>query len=57
MQGDLDWAKDILARVKAAGYDAVCLTVDTPYHSRRDRSIHNPMPGRRPGARHADGPN
>jgi isopentenyl diphosphate isomerase/L-lactate dehydrogenase-like FMN-dependent dehydrogenase len=57
MQGDLDWAKDILARVKVAGYNAVCLTVDTPYHSRRDRSIHNPMPGRRPGARHAEGPN
>jgi glycolate oxidase len=57
MQGDLDWAKDILSRVKAAAYDAVCLTVDTPYHSRRDRSIHNPMPGRRPGARHAGGPN
>ena len=57
VQSDLDWAKDILTRVKAAGYDAVCLTVDTPYHSRRDRSIHNPMPGRRPGARHADGSN
>ena len=57
MQGDLAWAGDILARVKAAGYSAVCLTVDTPYHSRRDRSIHNPMPGRRPGTRHPDGPN
>ena len=57
MQGDLDWAREVLARVRNAGYDAVCLTVDTPYHSRRDRSILNPMPGRRPGARSHDGPN
>jgi len=57
MQGDLDWATDVLSRVRNAGYDAVCLTVDTPYHSRRDRSILNPMPGRRPGARAHDGPN
>jgi glycolate oxidase len=57
MQGDLAWAKDVLDRVRAAGYTALCLTVDTPYHSRRDRSILNPMPGRRaPGAGH-QGPN
>ncbi|HEY7467107.1 MAG TPA: alpha-hydroxy acid oxidase, partial [Dehalococcoidia bacterium] len=57
MQGDLAWARDLLARVREAGYDALCLTVDTPYHSRRDRSILNPMPGRRPGARAHEGPN
>jgi glycolate oxidase len=57
MLGDLAWARDILARVREAGYDALCLTVDTPYHSRRDRSIVNPMPGRRPGARGHEGPN
>ena len=56
MQGDLDWAADVLSRVKASGYDAVCLTVDTPYHSLRDRSILNPMPGRRPGTRGHTGP-
>jgi glycolate oxidase len=57
MQSDLAWAADLLARVREAGYAAVCLTVDTPYHSRRDRSIHNPMPGRRPGSRAHEGPN
>ena len=57
MQGDLDWAADVLSRVKASGYDAVCLTVDTPYHSMRDRSILNPMPGRLPGNRGHSGPN
>jgi isopentenyl diphosphate isomerase/L-lactate dehydrogenase-like FMN-dependent dehydrogenase len=57
VQGDLDWGQDVLTRVREAGYEAVCLTVDTPYHSRRDRSILNPMPGRRPGGRHAEGPN
>lgn len=57
MQGDLAWAGDLLRRGREAGYDAVCLTVDTPYHSRRDRSIHNPMPGRRPGSGGHQGPN
>ena len=57
MQGDLAWARDVLARVRDAGYAALCLTVDTPYHSRRDRSILNRMPGRRPGARSHEGPN
>ena len=51
LQGDLEWAAGVLSRVKASGYEAVCLTVDTPYHSMRDRSILHPMPGRRPGAR------
>jgi len=57
MQGDLDWAADVLSRARSAGYDAVCLTVDTPYHSMRDRSILHPMPGRRPGSRGHAGPN
>jgi glycolate oxidase len=57
VQGDLDWAKDTLDRVREAGYAAVCLTVDTPYHSRRDRSILNPMPGRRPASGGHRGPN
>ena len=57
MQGDLDWAANVLSRARTAGYDAVCLTVDTPYHSMRDRSILNPMPGRRPGNRPHSGPN
>jgi len=57
VQGDLGWAKDVLDRVRTAGYTALCLTVDTPYHSRRDRSIINPMPGRRPGVGDHRGPN
>jgi isopentenyl diphosphate isomerase/L-lactate dehydrogenase-like FMN-dependent dehydrogenase len=57
MQGDLAWARDVLARVREAGYAAVCLTVDTPYHSRRDRSILQPMPGRTPGTRRHEGLN
>jgi glycolate oxidase len=57
-QGDLAWVRDLLRRVREAGYAAVCLTVDTPYHSRRDRSLFNPMPPpRRAGARPHLGPN
>jgi glycolate oxidase len=58
MQGDLEWAADVLGRVRTAGYEAICLTVDTPYHSLRDRSLLHPMPGRRPGGgRVHEGPN
>jgi isopentenyl diphosphate isomerase/L-lactate dehydrogenase-like FMN-dependent dehydrogenase len=57
MQGDLAWARDMLARTREAGYFAVCLTVDTPYHGRRDRSIPNPMLGRSPGVRRHERPN
>jgi isopentenyl diphosphate isomerase/L-lactate dehydrogenase-like FMN-dependent dehydrogenase len=57
MQGDIDWAADVLDRARSACYDAVCLTVDTPYHSMRDRSILHSMPGRGAASRSHAGPN
>jgi glycolate oxidase len=39
VQGDWDWVKDLLTRVKAAGYAALCLTVDTAVYSRRERPL------------------
>ena len=37
VHGNLSWVKDILARVKEAGYVALCLTVDNAVYSRRER--------------------
>ena len=37
--GDRAWAADLLARVEAAGYLNVSLTVDTQVYSRRERDI------------------
>lgn len=37
VHGDLKWTEDILARVKNAGYSALCLTVDVAHYSRRER--------------------
>ncbi|MFN0072590.1 MAG: alpha-hydroxy acid oxidase [Chloroflexota bacterium] len=42
VHGDWEWCKDILTRVKEAGYAALCVTVDTAHLSRRER----PMLGR-----------
>ena len=42
VRGDWDWTKDILTRVKNAGYAALCVTVDTAHLSHRER----PMLGR-----------
>jgi isopentenyl diphosphate isomerase/L-lactate dehydrogenase-like FMN-dependent dehydrogenase len=39
--GDRAWAADLLARVEAAGYHAVVLTVDVQVYSRRERDILN----------------
>jgi isopentenyl diphosphate isomerase/L-lactate dehydrogenase-like FMN-dependent dehydrogenase len=39
--GDRSWVSDLLARVEAAGYLSVCLTVDTQLYSRRERDIVN----------------
>jgi isopentenyl diphosphate isomerase/L-lactate dehydrogenase-like FMN-dependent dehydrogenase len=56
VQGDLAWARDLFRRAHDAGYFALCLTVDTPYHSRRDRSLYNPAPARaRPAGMRAAG--
>jgi isopentenyl diphosphate isomerase/L-lactate dehydrogenase-like FMN-dependent dehydrogenase len=56
VQGDDAWVASVLQRAEAAGYDAVCLTVDSPYHGRHDRQLLNPLPARR-AAVHHDGPN
>src|SRR6266567_2989737 len=37
VHGDTQWTKDILKRVKDAGYTALCLTVDVAHYSRRER--------------------
>ena len=37
VQGDAQWTRDILARVKASGYVALALTVDVARYSRRER--------------------
>lgn len=39
VQGDWDWVEAMLARVKAAAYSALCLTVDVALYSRRDRPL------------------
>jgi isopentenyl diphosphate isomerase/L-lactate dehydrogenase-like FMN-dependent dehydrogenase len=37
--GPRSWVKDLLARVEASGYCAVCLTVDLPVFGRRERDL------------------
>jgi glycolate oxidase len=37
VHGDRQWTRDILTRVKNAGYAALCLTVDVAHYSRRER--------------------
>ncbi len=37
--GDLKWVESLLARVKNAGYGALCLTVDTAIYGRRERQM------------------
>lgn len=37
--GDRAWAADLLARVEAAGFGSVCLTVDVQVYGRRERDI------------------
>ena len=39
IHGDWEWTKDMLDRVKAAGYKALCITVDTATYSRRERPL------------------
>ncbi len=41
VQGDMSWVKDILDRVRAAGYIALAITVDTAIYSRRERPMLN----------------
>lgn len=37
VHGDLKWCEEIVGRVKHAGYNAFCLTVDVAHYSRRER--------------------
>jgi glycolate oxidase len=39
LQGDQDWMDGVIERVVAAGYLALCLTVDTAVYTRRERDI------------------
>jgi glycolate oxidase len=39
VQGDLKWVETLLARVKQAGYTALCLTVDTAHYGHRERQM------------------
>lgn len=39
VHGDMTWTRDILGRVKAAGYAALALTVDVAHYSRRERPM------------------
>lgn len=39
VHGDWDWTKDMIARVKTAGYKGFCITVDTANYSRRERPL------------------
>lgn len=39
VHGDEAWMNDIVARALAAGYRALCLTVDTQVYSRRERDL------------------
>ncbi|WP_375000849.1 alpha-hydroxy acid oxidase [Aeromicrobium sp. CTD01-1L150] len=39
--GDRDWMQQLVDRVEAAGYDAICVTVDVAAYGRRERDLHN----------------
>lgn len=39
VQGDMKWIEKLLARVIKAGYDALCLTVDTAHYGHRERQM------------------
>jgi isopentenyl diphosphate isomerase/L-lactate dehydrogenase-like FMN-dependent dehydrogenase len=54
--GDDAWVQSALQRAQDAGYEAVCLTVDSPYHGLHDRQLRNPFPSRGPRP-HREGPN
>jgi glycolate oxidase len=39
VRGDDDWTRESVARIKAAGYKALAITVDTAIYSRRERPM------------------
>jgi glycolate oxidase len=49
VRSDRKWIEDILDRAKAAGYRALCVTVDRAYYSRRERDLINRLPVREGG--------
>jgi len=57
VMGDLAWAEALLGRVRKAGFTALCVNVDTPYHSHRDRSLLNSPEAPRRGEGARAGPN
>ena len=44
VRGDRGWVEGVLDRVKAAGYGALCVTVDRNYYGRRERDIISGLP-------------
>ena len=46
VRGDRGWVEAVLDRVKAAGYGALCVTVDRNYYGRRDRDLVSGLPVR-----------
>ncbi|RPI46488.1 MAG: alpha-hydroxy-acid oxidizing protein [Betaproteobacteria bacterium] len=49
VRSDRKWIEDILDRAKAAGYRALCVTVDRAYYSRRERDLISRLPVREGG--------
>lgn len=41
VRSDRAWVEEILQRAKAAGYRAICVTVDRAYYGRRERDLSN----------------
>ena len=39
IRGDWAWVEDMIGRAKQAGYEAICITVDTAHYSRRERPL------------------
>ena len=39
IHGDWDWTKEMIDRAKSAGYQGLCITVDTANYSRRERPL------------------
>ena len=49
VRSDRKWIEDMLDRAKAAGYRALCVTVDRAYYSRRERDLISRLPVREGG--------
>ena len=49
VRSDRKWIEDVLDQAKAAGYRALCVTVDRAYYSRRERDLISRLPVREGG--------